>query len=378
MIVNIIENLKGRFATAPNSEYTNLGFTPNVESNKLYDLLKKGWWHTCFFGDSSYEIWGLRIFPNLEYAVWSAVELTNGGSARTIAPRLCAFATMLQLDSFSDIELFRMSRRDWPQITATLNRLYELIGGGEYHDFITELLFNDANLPVDAAHKLENYLRVWKHMDPSLGHIELRKLIEQSNEDESFVPESYRDLDLGHWRTRILNAAATLATFRADHISRSQKLARCWVSFAEPHGYDPEEVRPQQYGSKSNTTAGAMQTIVEQLQGASNFMGLPLEMQDSPLFAPLVSLAGRKNQYLGVQHAEAAILFDKEYNDPLMAWNCLVSAAYWSGRNGSETLMPVWRAAIELCEANNWSDAHEALVYQWDFYHDFKKRNNLP
>ena len=83
------------------------------------------------------------------------------------------------------------------------------------------------------------------------------------------------------------------------------------------------------------------------------------------------------NSYYGLEHLEAAAIYDSELNDPIMSWNCLVNAAYWSGLNTNETLLPAWEAAIYLAEKHNWKDAHFALKTQYDWYIDYKKKNNL-
>jgi hypothetical protein len=377
MINQIITQLKSRFQDSDEEELLRLGFNPNLDDHRLFALLKKGWWHSFFFGDDDYYFWGLRILPQNSYPSWPVIKETAGENAWTFAPRLDAFPAMVRWEDFKRPRLFQGFREIWESVTPIMQEFYNIAGGSQYHDFLTEFVMNDDNIPQNDEQILSNYLRFWNTVDPSIGHKELRNLITTANANPDWVPPLFGDVDLGHWETRVLNGAATLSGFRREKVERSQVVQACWQSFCQPHGYEPEELCPKHYPNFSNNPATCLETTVGRLQIPSNFTGLPQEIQSSPLFAALVSLAGRKNQYQGIQHAEAAILFDKEHNDPLMAWNCLVSAAYWSGRNSPETLIPVWKAAIELCEANNWKDAHEALVHQWDFYHDFKKRNNL-
>jgi hypothetical protein len=224
----------------------------------------------------------------------------------------------------------------------------------------------------------EVYLLFWLTLDQSKGHDILRGIIElwKNNTPFSEVPIYQKGLE--HWESRILNSCTAVAYSWPDMYPKEHRLETYWRTFCQPHGYDPAETPLDHHPVYSHYAKGVMNSACNALTYVGEFDRVRPEYKKSPLYAALVALFGNRDRYIGVQHFEAAVLFDLEHKDPIQCWNSLVSAAYWSGQNRPETMLPAWQAAIELCDANNWRDAHEALVHQWDFYHDFKRRNNIP
>lgn len=285
---------------------------------------------------------------------------------------------MVRCESFQTVEMFPLYKDYWEQVSEVMKSAYATLGGEEYHGFLAEFISDDSNFPNNKEVIANTQKMFWETLDGGSGWKEYFKLVHNSQLNPEWVPTEVCASDLGIWRHRYFNALGTLAVFRDKHVDSVSRREFCWLAFSQPHGYDPEIVKPELIPSYSLSPSRCIESFVMELRGATDFTGLQNAKGNSPLFAPLVSLAGNFESYLGVQHFEAAVLWDLEFDEPLNAWESLVSAAYWSGRNSKETLLPAWQAAIELAEARGWSEAYSVLVDNWNFYIDFKRRNNIP
>jgi hypothetical protein len=378
MIKEVFIPLRERFKNASGLEITDLGFNPVIDETMLFQRLRKGWWHTLFFGaNEKYHLWGLRIFPTLPYSHWPAIKEYFAESVWTVAPNLKAFPAMLKQQDFADSTLFHEFQQAWNETAAILKAFYEIAGGDEYHEFLTNYVMDNDNAPKKGVTG-SSYLLFWLTMDKSKGHDILRGLIELYLKRIPFSEVPIYEKGLGHWESRILNSCTSVAHNERAMYPEEHRNDTFWRTFCQPHGYDPAETPLDHHPSYSQYSKNVVDTTCNRLEYLGNFDRVKPEYKKSPLYAALVALFGNRDRYIGVQHFEAAVLFDLEHKDPIQCWNSLVSAAYWSGQNRPETMLPAWQAAIELCDANNWRDAHEALVHQWDFYHDFKRRNNIP
>lgn len=116
---------------------------------------------------------------------------------------------------------------------------------------------------------------------------------------------------------------------------------------------------------------GQLDTIISKFNPELRYFS---KMSNHPLYEVGQILSKSKNGYDGDAHIEAAKTIDEELNDPLMAWDALVSAGYWSGVNFGIPNMDAWKSAIDLSEKHGWKEIHEVLTDQLEFYNHYKDK----
>lgn len=377
MIKELAKELLGFSSSLDDEKRRVLGFTTNIEDDIKFNLLRKGGWHSLYFASSISFQYGLRIFPDKKVSDWSVVETDEMGGFTTKAPLLNNFLYFKYLNTISHLDGFVECKNNLNKLEEVVSPFLDFVDGKRGFEFYRDYLLNEANLPTsEDESKLKYYLDFWNHYGDGEGFKTMIDLVGDMLKDEQYIPKNIASVDLGVWETRIKNILAQRAyIIQDDAIPYADAEPFLWQSFVQPHGYDSEEIYFDYLPSLSSQCNEEIQGVVELLN--AEYYEHADYIKESPLYAALVALYGKDDSYLGVQHVEAAMIYDLEHKDPLKAWDCLVSAAYWSGLNSNETFLPAWKAAIELCERNNWKDAHDALLLQWEFYHDYKSKNGL-
>ncbi|KMQ68821.1 hypothetical protein ACM39_05920 [Chryseobacterium sp. FH2] len=191
------------------------------------------------------------------------------------------------------------------------------------------------------------------------------------NENKSYLPD-FEIKDYGIWNIRAYNAIGQRAySYDLIDLREESKVQFYWQSFIQSHGFDASGYSLQ---ILPNTNARTNLEFDLMLSHPDNIYRLPEKIQNHPLFLPLERIAKSSKSYNGDAHIEAAKTLDEELNDPLMAWDALVSAGYWNGANFGEPNMNAWKAAIHLSEKHGWTEINEVLIDQLEFYNHHKDK----
>ncbi len=354
-----------------------IGFYPLALDKEKYRALAKGYWSSFFFAritDKSNIT--LRIFPDFTFHDWPVLQNTEGEYSYTICNSLSNFAAFNQIRMLLKNKFFDSVSKNWETTNNLLKPLLELFGTTNEMEFIKEYAFDPDNKPAtdEDEDNIKKYLEFWFHYDKSNGHKVLRELIDALKEDEDWLPETMPKSDMRIWETRIkimlmLNAKMTRSLHPKETVDKF-----IWEGYTQPHGYDSTTIVFSHYPS-SNPSESSIWTI-------SDYFNLYKDDFNKTESQRLLSDAADKivksfKAYDGKEHYEAALILEQE-NKPLEAWNALISASYWAGLNGKTELVETsWQKAIELCQSQNWTDALDALTYQWEWYQDYKKENGI-
>ncbi len=351
-----------------------LGFSASISDEIRFHLLKKGWWSVLLFGSNYKCPIGLRIFPEHSYKDWSVVSIIEEENAQTLSPSLSELYPFCNLKYLNNNAVVQEIKDAYNEIVNLISDFITLVGGKDSLSFYSKYIntvFNETDKEL-LGQKI--YIDFWKEMSKGKGDFEtmIREVIKMRDEP-SYIPTSLETYPF-IWKSRVKNILGHRSIHLTDEsFSESTAEKYAWEAFQEPHGFDTEgydfNYYPEGLSPKSDINFLAEFVVADYLDHAK-------EIEDSPLYEAAKILGNYDNleSYTGVQHMEAAAIFDRNLKDPIMSWKCLVSAAYWSGQNTDETYLPIWEAAIELCEAQKWNDAKEALQIQYDFYIEYKTK----
>jgi hypothetical protein len=353
-----------------------LGFSPIVNDSTKYELLKQGWWHLFFFASGHYTNYALRITPNSLYNGWNIMEMHRTTNTNIIAPELSSLWYLSQMELLLDPDYFNEYGSILPYLEEISEPFLKLVNGQKYLDSFKQIILSKNVTPDSEANKDKLYIQLWNFFDNSYGHKILRQIIEKYSKNLEVNIKDIAFTGLGHWKTRILYIIAQQSYAQHKDLIEDSELENVyWELFSEANIYDVEFLTPRQVSDNSSEAKYNIGRFAEKLileiEKCSSYI------KESPLFSALVKLGLNVDNYFGVDHVEAAAIFDSEHNNPIMSWNCLVNAAYWSGLNTGETLLPAWEAAIYLAEKHTWTDAHYALKTQYEWYLDYKKKNKI-
>ncbi len=366
-----------RFAENFNSEDIDyLGFIPSISDEDKYELLKRGWWHFYFFGSQKHYNLGFRISPKLAYCDWPIMQIHEYSSAITIAPRISSVWYFVQLSFLLNLKVYNTFDTDINIIEKLSLPLLKIVKGSEHFEYFINHILKKEIIPDSQENKNKLHLHFWNYFDKSQGHKVLRKIITDISSDEDLI---IKDVDfdiLGMWKTRVLYILVQRFRMIGIYLEDDSQIEKLfWELFQCINIFDAEGMLPKHIFDNSNEPEISLAATIASLDTLKDRRAEYIK--NNPLYPALLKLGSSRKNYLGVEHIEAAAIYDSELNDPIMSWNCLVNAAYWSGLNTSETLLPAWEAAIYLAEKHNWKDAHFALKTQYDWYLNYKRGNNI-
>ncbi|WP_426474654.1 hypothetical protein [Chryseobacterium balustinum] len=241
-------------------------------------------------------------------------------------------------------------------------------------EFLKEYLHNEdklKNLKNPSQFYAEVYLDFWNHYYKTPQQKEYVRLMHSMIENKAYLPD-FEIKDYGIWNNKVSNALSQRAySYELIDLSEQNKIQFYWQSFIQSHGFDASgnslQILPNT-NSRSNLEFDLM------LSHSDNIYLLPEKTRNHPLFLPLERIVKSSKSYNGDAHIEAAKTIDEELNDPIMAWDALVSAGYWSGVNFGNPNMNAWKAAIDLSEKHGWTEINEVLIDQLEFYNHYKDK----
>jgi len=353
--------------------YLSLGFEfeNKNEIERCVNIFRSGYWSVAPFAFESYNSFAIKLVPNNKLFNSQIVAKSNV-DFWTVSPNLSSFITMSWLRFLNDIDIINEEIKEKWELLEKLSLPYRKYTDNlDSLNFLKEYISRKENLiyfenPSD--HYTKVYLDFWNHYYNTLQQKEYVQLMSLMIENESYLPD-FEIKDYGIWNTRVYNAIGHRAYNLID-IETEKKENHFWQSFIQPHGFDSTEVDFDfiPYATSSSFQLGG---VISKFKPELGYFS---KMSNHPLYEVGQILSKDKSTYNGNAHIEAAKTIDEELKDPVMAWDALVSAGYWSGVNFGSPNMNAWKAAIDLSEKHGWTEINEVLVDQLEFYNHYKDK----
>ncbi len=345
-------------------------FYPITDDTTRYQMLRRGYWSYLFFGAAIEHVaYGLQIRPGKSFLEWPVHRNSDGDYSHLFAPGIATFLPFLYLRKLQDEDRFSTVSLNWNYIMEVCEPIVELFGTKPYLETFKNYAFDTANQPEESKEaNLTRYLRFWKLFDTSKGHDLYHEYVDRLNDDSEWLPEEFPEEDLGIWETRIKVMLASRAyQLTTEDPNESSTIPIVWQGYTMPHGADFQDVNYGHYHTSVCATRNAMHRFAKDIY----LFGSDESMRLHPLYKTLDPLSKAFRKYAGEEHYQAALEIEAQ-GKPLEAWNALVSASYWAGANGHPDLVAKhWQYAITLCEKQSWTEAHEALTLQWEWYQEY-------
>lgn len=366
---NIYKDLKKAYEGTKTKYIMGLEFGKENDTERMMNVFNKGYWSTVPFAFDSNSIFSIRLMPEYNPSKMPILELDELNCARTIAPNLKSFVPLLLLQKLSSKRLISYAKSDINELEKLILFYQDYTEGTDTLSFYKEFLFE-----VENQHYFENpkkffqkmYLAFWDYYNNTPQQKETIILF-KTMENNIHLP-NFEVKDYGIWNTRVYNALGQRVYFDRS-ISFSESLPYLWQNFIQPHGIDATDVNFDILPSRSSNFHHKFESIVNKMDTNPDLKRhFPSDIQKHPLFHATQALMDNYENYIGAEHVLAAAVLEEEYNDPIMAFNALISAGYWTGTNAGIALIPAWEATIYLAEKQGWIDIYEVLKSQLDFY----------
>lgn len=333
-------------------------------------IFRLGYWSTVPYAFEDYNNFAVKMEPKKKLKSMP-VLMGYGNEYVTFSNNLANFLPMTQLRMLHNRDFIQYILDDWRLLEELSLPFREYTDSLDSLEFLKKYLHNEEKLKyLENTSELytKTYLDFWNHYYDTPEQKEYVQLMHSMLEDESYLPE-FAIKDYGVWNTRAYNAIGRRAYNLID-IKTEKKENQFWQSFIQPHGFDATEV---DFGFIPYATSTNFQLdgiISKFIPELGNFS----KMNNHPLYDVGQILSRNESSYNGEAHIEAAKVIDEELNNPVLAWDSLVSAGYWSGVNFGNPNMKAWKAAIDLSEKQGWTEINEVLIDQLEFYNHYKDK----
>lgn len=351
-------------------------FDDEEEIEKCFNIFRSGFWSVVPFAFDDYNNFAIRLMPNKNLS--DSPVITKGiADFRTISPNLASFIAMSLLPLLKDIDIVNEEiKKNWRLLEELSLPFREYTASLDSLEFLKEYLDNENKLkylgnPSEFYTKV--YLDFWNHYYDTPQQREYAELMQSMMDDKSYLPD-FEIKDYGIWNTRAYNALAQRAYSKTNYKNVVEFERYNFQSVIQPNGFDPVEytfdILPH-----ATSTNFELDGIISFFDTNPNLeWEYSKSIKEHPLFNVLEIIKKNKSMYNGDAHIKAAKVIDEELNDPLMAWDALVSAGYWSGVNFENPNMNAWKAAIDLSEKHGWTEINEVLIDQLEFYNHYKDK----
>lgn len=350
------------------------GYEKEIE--RCMSMFRSGYWSVAPFAFEDYNDFVIKLTPgkelfNSQIMVKGIVDLW------TISPDLKSFITMSWLRFLNDIDIVNDEiKQNWCLLEEISLPFREYTNSPDSLDFL-KMYINDQDklkcIENSEKYYADVYLDFWNHYYDTLEQKAYNTLIKNLVKDPSYLPD-FEIKSYGVWTVRVYNALAQRAySYDLFDMEDDKKAAFYWQSFIQPHGFDAESYITEILPPKSARSESQIVTTIG-FANPDRIYQFPKLMQEHPLFESLEQIIKSPSSYNGDAHIAAAKVLDKEHNDPIQAWNALVSAGYWSGVNFNEPNIVAWKAAIDLSHKHGWAEINEILKDQLEFYNHYKDR----
>jgi len=346
----------------------------HLEEAKIYTkILQIGQWYVAPFSFETYDSYAIKLSPNKKL-IESPVYLRNRSDHYLFSNNLGNFLPFRQLRMLDTSDFVQYILDDWQLLEELSLPLRQYTNSFDALEFLKEYLHKEDKLkylenPSEFYTKV--YLDFWNHYYNVPQQKEYVELMNLMIKDQSYLPD-FEIKDYGIWNKKVYNSLSQRAySYNLIDLSEQNKIQFYWQSFIQSHGFDASG-----YSSDilPSTNARTNLELDLMLNHPDNIYLLPEKIKSHPLFLPLEIITKSSKSYTGDAHIEAAKAIDEELKDPIMAWDALVSAGYWSGVNFGEPNMNAWKAAIDLSEKHGWTEINEVLTDQLEFYNHYKDK----
>ena len=372
MILDTIKKFHAQFGNMNEEDALLLGIEPKIAvPQKLKGQLLAGKWsalHFSIWNDLDTAV-GLKIVPNLDGRSWPVYWLFPEGTMRS--SRLDTYLPFIHSEVlFSFPSSGKKYLDTWQHRYELLLPVQELFGGTSTDfDELRDIVFNKnqwakggkqyGKVP-DKATVDARYRKFWLERDKSTGCRYLFDLLDKVSTDDKYLPE-LASPNLGVYEPRVKMIIAMRANKLGIDINRMLD------GLMMPHGFDSEDIFPKYIPAYN---------LDRHLLALAERVGLDYENEEDwktiPEMMAFKIITDQMNGDSGMAFLEAASIRDEKFKQPILAWNNLVSAGFWTGINMGNTKKcikaqaVIVKAAIHLCKKNKWVEAEEVLKYNLD------------
>jgi len=352
-------------------------FTCDNEKERVMNVFRSGYWSVMPFAFGMYNNFAIKLHPKNKINNSSIVQINNSDGV-TVGANLKTFLPLVNLDFLNDIKIIKEdfidNRKEIEEMSLPFRKY---TNGLDSLDFFYEYITNPENLDriekEGENYHNQTYLDFWNHYNNTQEQKKYSVLIAKLDADEEFYPK-YQEIDYGLWNNRAYNVLGQRAY--GDLNSEFKNIEKhVWQNLTQTHGFDALDVDFDIIPDPSSNSSSSLRTIIDEFDPNPDLgNSFSKEIVEHPLYEAIQDLRVRQSGYMGEKHIEAAAILDMEHNDPYAAWDALVTASYWAGQAGSKAIEPMWEAAIYLAEKHNWTEIHEVLVQQYEYYNFYKDK----
>lgn len=358
-------------------------FDAEDQKAKLMQLLKKGYWSVMpfsFYGHKSNNILAFQLVPNKN--IFQEVPILSFDKTYqecfTFAPNIKATIPMSNLKFMTKPVLVQQLQKEIEDAIILSKPFFDYFGGGDL-EFLKQFLFSESNkerFENAEEYKEDFYKEFWSHYYNTPENTKAFELFDKLIRRLTYLPE-YEDVDndYGLWNNYIGNVLAKRAYSRIK-IEDNDKWKHYWRCAQLPHGFDCNDDDIEKYRIGEGSSIFLQKSISSSFDSEweEQYAIFPEEVQKHPLFEATEAI-GKVKDYAGDLHIKAAVILEKEYNDHIGCWNALISASYWAGKRGDlDGVEMSWGLAIDLSRTHGWTEIHNILSEQMEFYYHYKDK----
>ncbi|BEV03797.1 hypothetical protein [Chryseobacterium gambrini] len=379
-INKVHSDLKEIYKAKDVEEKFNFKFEYQSEKEILIECLKQGFWSIMPFGFEGDNILAFQLTPYKKIYIETPIISFNNTYQECfmLAPNIQALIPMANL-VFMDEVFFIKKFQERIEETITLSQsFFDYFGGGDL-DFFKKFLLSESNqerFENPDEYKEDFYKEFWSHYYDTPENTKAFELFDKLIQRLTYLPEYEEvDQDYGLWNNYIGNVLAKRAYSRIK-IEDKYKWKYYWRCAQLPHGFDCDNKSFEKYTIRLGNSSSLLDSLSPSFDSRWEEQDaiFPEKVKKHPLFEATEAIR-KVGVYSGDLHIKAAVIVEKEYNDPIGCWNALISASYWAGRHGNLDLVEMcWGLAIDLSRTHGWTEIHNVLSEQMEFYYHYKDK----
>ncbi|UUC44373.1 hypothetical protein [Flavobacterium cerinum] len=356
----------------------NFTFEHEDEKGVLMNALKRGFWSIMPFGFKGDDILAFQLTPGKDIQQEAPIVVFDDvyRECFTFAPTIQATIPMANLKFMCELELIQELQEEIEEATVVSQPFFDYFGGGDL-EFLKQFLLSESNQErFENAPEYEEvfYKEFWSHYYNTPENTKAFQLFDQLIDSRIRLPE-YEPADYGLWNNYIGNVLATRAYSRIS-LEDKDKWKHYWRCAQLPHGFDCDDNSFEEYTIHVGHSSSLLNCVADifDSEWKDKYALFPEEVQKHPLFEATEAIREAGRGYAGDRHIKAAVLLEKEHNDPIGCWNALISASYWAGKSGNlDAVEMCWGLAIDLSRTHGWTEIHAILSEQMEFYYHYKE-----
>lgn len=358
----------------------NLTFHNKDEKVLLMNCLKRGFWSIMPFGFEAGNVLAFQLIPN-EHALQQAPVVLFDQVYQEcfmFAPNIKAIIPMANLKFMTKSLLIKELQKEIEDAIVLSKPFFDYCGGGNL-EFLKQFLLLESNqerFENAEKYKEDFYKEFWSHYYDTPENTKAFELFDELIQGVINLPKyEDTDYDYGLWNNYIGNVLAQRAYSRIT-IEDKDKWKHYWRCAQLPHGFDGDDNSFEEYTIHVGHSSSLMESISLSFDSKweDRYRVFPKEVQKHPLFEATEAIRKVKD-YAGELHVKAAVILEEEHNDPIGCWNALISASYWAGKRGALDLVEMsWGLAIDLSRTHGWTEIHNVLSEQMEFYYHYKDK----